>query len=204
MDSGLGKTVVFGGFSYDSQKVLNDTWIITTQGDTATWRKVQTPANATPSGRYGGFAALDETSHRYFVFSGAGTPKGSDMVNAAQDTWVFDMDKEQGARTRLEFVQRFADRPAESAGPNRLYDGEIAYMDEQIGVLLAALPQGAVVTAVGDHGEMLGEHGELSHGLLLYRGARRVPLIVAGPGVPPGPGSGDPRKNSRRSPRNPP
>jgi tetratricopeptide (TPR) repeat protein len=39
---------------------------------------------------------------------------------------------------------------------------------------------------VGDHGEMLGEHGELTHGLLLNRGVRRVPLIVAGPGVPAG------------------
>src|SRR6185436_15806143 len=30
------------------------------------------------------------------------------------------------------------------------------------------------------------EHGELHHGLLLYRAARRVPLILAGPGVPAG------------------
>jgi tetratricopeptide (TPR) repeat protein len=31
---------------------------------------------------------------------------------------------------------------------------------------------------------MLGEHGEERHGLLLYQGARRVPLILAGPGIP--------------------
>lgn len=81
---------------------------------------------------------------------------------------------------------RFADHPALRASPQRLYDGEIAYMDEQIGALLARLPAATVVAAVGDHGEMLGEHGELTHGLLLYRGARRVPLILAGPGVPAG------------------
>jgi arylsulfatase A-like enzyme/Tfp pilus assembly protein PilF len=78
---------------------------------------------------------------------------------------------------------RFA---AAATGPNRLYDGEIAAMDEQIGVLLSKLPKDVDVVAVGDHGEMLGEHGELHHGLLLYRAARRVPLIVAGPDVPAG------------------
>ncbi len=78
---------------------------------------------------------------------------------------------------------RFADA---ATGPNRLYDGEIAYMDEQIGELLKKLPAGTDVLAVGDHGEMLGEHGELTHGLLLYQGVRRVPLILAGPGIPAG------------------
>jgi arylsulfatase A-like enzyme len=71
-------------------------------------------------------------------------------------------------------------------GPHRLYDGEISYADEQIGVLLAKVPAPADVVAVADHGEMLGERGEPTHGLLLYAGARRVPLILAGPDVPAG------------------
>jgi arylsulfatase A-like enzyme/tetratricopeptide (TPR) repeat protein len=78
---------------------------------------------------------------------------------------------------------KFADA---AKGPNRLYDGEIAYMDEQIGELLKKLPTGAEVVVVGDHGEMLGEHGELTHGLLLYQAVRRVPLLLAGPGIPAG------------------
>lgn len=78
---------------------------------------------------------------------------------------------------------RFADA---ARGPHRLYDGEIAYMDEQIGELLKRLPAGTDVLAVGDHGEMLGEHGEATHGLLLYCAARRVPLLLAGPDVPAG------------------
>jgi len=78
---------------------------------------------------------------------------------------------------------RFADA---ARGPHRLYDGEIAYMDEQIGALLRKLPAATDVVAVGDHGEMLGEHGELTHGLLLYQAVRRVPLILAGPGIPAG------------------
>ncbi|HTQ78508.1 MAG TPA: sulfatase, partial [Thermoanaerobaculia bacterium] len=78
---------------------------------------------------------------------------------------------------------RFADA---ATGPNRLYDGEISYMDEQVGELFKKLPPGTNIAVVGDHGEMLGEHGELTHGLLLYQGVRRVPLILAGPGIPAG------------------
>src|SRR4029453_19546238 len=69
-------------------------------------------------------------------------------------------------------------------GPHRLYDGEIAYMDHEIGRLLGSLPPSAVVAVVGDHGDMLGEHGELTHGLLVSSAVRRVPLLLAGPGVP--------------------
>ena len=69
------------------------------------------------------------------------------------------------------------------------YAGEITYMDHEIGRLLQALPgsnQHRLVAAVADHGEMLGEHGEDRHGLLLYRASLRVPLLLAGPGIPRG------------------
>jgi len=72
----------------------------------------------------------------------------------------------------------------------RRYAGEIAYVDREIGRLLAGLPRRdagrRIVAAVGDHGEMLGEHGEKEHGVFLYQGALAVPLILAGPGVPAG------------------
>jgi len=72
-----------------------------------------------------------------------------------------------------------------------LYDGEIAYMDEQVGRLLDGLDQlgltsRTLVIAVGDHGESLGEHGEATHGIFLYDATLHIPLIVAGPDVPRG------------------
>lgn len=72
-----------------------------------------------------------------------------------------------------------------------LYDGEIAYMDEQVGRLLEGvdslgLTSRTLVIAIGDHGESLGEHGELTHGVFLYDATLHVPLIVAGPDVPQG------------------
>jgi len=78
------------------------------------------------------------------------------------------------------FRRRFADRP---------YDGEIAYMDEQFGQLLAAVKRRSsslLVIVAGDHGESLGEHGEGSHGVFIYQSTQRVPLLMAGPGVPRG------------------
>jgi tetratricopeptide (TPR) repeat protein len=38
---------------------------------------------------------------------------------------------------------------------------------------------------VGDHGEALGEHGELTHGLLLYQPTLHVPMLVTGPEIKP-------------------
>lgn len=69
------------------------------------------------------------------------------------------------------------------------YAGEVAFMDREIGRLLAALPGGAgrwLIAAVGDHGESLGEHGEPDHGIFLYHCTLHVPLLLAGPGVPRG------------------
>src|SRR5712691_7019126 len=41
------------------------------------------------------------------------------------------------------------------------YDGEIAYVDAQVGRLLAAIDRNkTIITIVADHGEGLGEHGE--------------------------------------------
>jgi arylsulfatase A-like enzyme/Tfp pilus assembly protein PilF len=73
--------------------------------------------------------------------------------------------------------------------PNRSYDGEIAYMDSQIGRLLRHPRTAAdkvVVMAIGDHGESLGEHGETTHGLLVYDSTIRVPWIMRLPDGPTG------------------
>lgn len=84
------------------------------------------------------------------------------------------------------FRARFQDRP---------YDGEIAFMDEQFGQLLAAVrsqSKSLLVVVAGDHGESLGDHGEDAHGLFVYQATQRVPLIVAGPGVARGRVVGEP------------
>jgi arylsulfatase A-like enzyme/Flp pilus assembly protein TadD len=71
------------------------------------------------------------------------------------------------------------------------YEAEVAYTDAAVGRLLDALGnlglrERSSVIAAADHGEGLGEHGERSHGALLYDSTLRVPLIVnaAGTGTP--------------------
>jgi choline-sulfatase len=69
----------------------------------------------------------------------------------------------------------------------RPYDAQVAYMDDQIAKLVEA-QQGrpTLFVVVGDHGEGLGDHGELMHGLYVYESTQRVPFIVSGPGIPAG------------------
>jgi len=76
---------------------------------------------------------------------------------------------------------------ARTASP---YDGEIAYADSQIARVLDWLHTSGedsrtFVIVAGDHGEGLGDHGERTHGMLLYDSTLRVPLVVSAPGVAP-------------------
>ncbi|MEZ5320308.1 MAG: sulfatase-like hydrolase/transferase, partial [Vicinamibacterales bacterium] len=62
------------------------------------------------------------------------------------------------------------------------YDGEIAYVDHALGALFDALAtrsRPTVVIVTADHGESLGDHGELTHGMFAYEATLHVPLIVA-------------------------
>ncbi len=64
----------------------------------------------------------------------------------------------------------------------RPYDGEIAYTDSQIGILLQYLHtegelENTLVVLTADHGEGLGEHGEETHAIFLYDTTLHVPLI---------------------------
>jgi arylsulfatase A-like enzyme len=73
------------------------------------------------------------------------------------------------------------------AQANSLYDGEIAYLDRQIGRLLDALRahgeawRNTVVVVVGDHGEGLGQHDEMTHGGW-WGEQLHVPLLMRIPG----------------------
>jgi Flp pilus assembly protein TadD len=73
--------------------------------------------------------------------------------------------------------------------PGAPYDAEIAAVDEAVGRTLTALEDHGVadrtlVILVADHGESLGEHGEMTHAVLVYSPTMRVPLIVRDPARP--------------------
>jgi len=70
-----------------------------------------------------------------------------------------------------------------------LYDGGIAYVDDQIGRLLEHLDElgvlkETVVAVTSDHGEEFMDHGGFGHGTHVHGELVRAPLVIAGPGVP--------------------
>ncbi len=82
-------------------------------------------------------------------------------------------------------------RPSQLAHLQGLYDGEIAWTDEQLGRLFAelrrlGLDQRTVVMVTADHGEEFLEHGYFGHGRTLFQETTHIPLIMSGPGVTAG------------------
>jgi arylsulfatase A-like enzyme/Flp pilus assembly protein TadD len=67
------------------------------------------------------------------------------------------------------------------------YDGEVAYSDAIVGGFLAELKRiglydRAMIFFLSDHGEGLGDHGEMQHGIFLYRESIQIPLLIKLPG----------------------
>jgi choline-sulfatase len=81
--------------------------------------------------------------------------------------------------------------PYKTRFAGREYDGEVAFTDAQVGRVLDALRaaghgEDTVVAVVADHGESLGEHGEVTHAVLIYESTLHVPFLLAGPALPKG------------------
>jgi arylsulfatase A-like enzyme/HEAT repeat protein len=67
------------------------------------------------------------------------------------------------------------------------YKSEIAYADKQVGRLWKVVQKyfpDALIVLTADHGEAFGEHATSAHGTALYEEQIRVPLLLAGKGVP--------------------
>jgi len=132
------------------------------------------------------------------TFAGRMSPGGplrerraSEVIKAATDwlagrtgkwfCWVHLWDPHAPYAPPEPFATRYREDP---------YSGEVAYVDSQIGSLLGEIERlrpGArtLVVLTADHGEALGEHGELTHGYFAYNSTLHVPLIIAGPGIAP-------------------
>lgn len=66
------------------------------------------------------------------------------------------------------------------------YDGEIAYLDYELGNFIAYLKRigiydSSLIIVTSDHGDLLGEHGLYEHHWDLYEGVAKVPLIIKFP-----------------------
>ncbi len=87
--------------------------------------------------------------------------------------WVHLFDPHAPYQAPEEFARRY---------PNDPYAAEVAWTDAALAPLIAALatqPRPTLVVITADHGESLGDHGELTHGIFAYESTLRVPLIIA-------------------------
>jgi choline-sulfatase len=96
--------------------------------------------------------------------------------------WVHLYDPHDPYEPPVPYATRFRERP---------YDGAIAFSDDLLGRLDAALARlglldGTALVVTADHGEGLGDHGETLHGFFVYQTTLRIPFFVRGPGVVPG------------------
>lgn len=70
-----------------------------------------------------------------------------------------------------------------------LYDGEVTYVDRQLGKILKRVAEGPRAARTlwvvhGSHGEAFGEHGDRGHGgALIHDEVLLVPLVMAGPAI---------------------
>ena len=93
--------------------------------------------------------------------------------------WIHYFDPHTPYNPPLAYINRFSNP----------YAGEIAYMDDQISVLMGEFKNepwfdDAVIIIAGDHGESLGEHEEEGHGYFLYNTTLKVPYIIKFPSSP--------------------
>jgi len=63
-----------------------------------------------------------------------------------------------------------------------LYAASVRHADERVGTLLESVPDDALVIVTADHGEALGEHGQVGHEPALFDELVRVPLLIRPPG----------------------
>ena len=85
------------------------------------------------------------------------------------------------------FDPHFPYQPPPAFKKKSPYGGEVGYVDACIGRLMARLEEvrggrPLLTVIVGDHGEDLGDRGEMTHGVFLYDTTVRIPLIFSFPG----------------------
>ena len=87
-------------------------------------------------------------------------------------------------------MQAWLEGLRDASFPRSMYDGEVHFVDRQIGRVLQDLERSGlaartIVVVTADHGESFGEHGIFYAHSGLFESSMRVPLIVHVPGLAP-------------------
>jgi len=150
------------------------------------------PKNGFASGFERGFDRYDAGFHRQKT----GEKREASMQRRGEITLTHTLEwlgQQRGAPFFLWFHLWDAHDPYNPPEPYRTrfagdpYNGCIAYVDATVGKLLdylrkQGLYDNTLIAVAADHGESLGEHGELTHSIFLYDSTIRVPLLLKLPG----------------------
>jgi arylsulfatase A-like enzyme/Flp pilus assembly protein TadD len=108
-----------------------------------------------------------------------------DEVTSRALAWLADGSRDPGGAPSFLWVHLFdAHDPYDPPADVRTrfakdpYDGEIAFVDRQVGRMVSAAGGHTTIAVAADHGEALGDHGETTHGVFLYDATLRVPLLL--------------------------
>jgi len=160
-----------------------------------------------------GFVASLVLSHSHGIARGFDVYEDEWEPEEAKDL-VFNAWQRDGERVASHFLQWFSEREEsrpffawvhlydphtpyapppllEKVARGDAYRGEVIDADRQVGRILAALEAGGlteetIIVFLADHGEGLGEHGEVEHGIVLFETTLAVPWIFRIPGGPRG------------------
>lgn len=150
----------------------------------ATGAAVSTHVLRRSTGISHGFDFYDDEIDSATANASTSAERNGDRTREALERWL---DQTSGDRV-FAFLHLYEPHtpyhpPAEYANLPTKYDGEVAYADAIVGRFLDYLRKRgwydrALIVVMSDHGEGLGDHGEEEHGILLYREAIQVPLLI--------------------------
>ena len=141
-----------------------------------------------------GFDVYDDNFEAGLPFKSANSERRADIVAGLFTVWL----DGQGEEPFFAWVHFFDPHlpyrppaPYDREFSSNPYDGEVAFMDEAVGTVVGKLREKnllerTLIVVAGDHGEAFGEKVETGHGVFLYDGTLRVPLILHAPGHLPG------------------
>ena len=94
--------------------------------------------------------------------------------------------KEYFLRYSLRFTNRWFNEKSWNAYQLSQYDGEIAFLDDELGRFFSRLKRmgiydSSLIIITSDHGELFGENGISGHECIMYEGVVKIPLLIKFP-----------------------
>jgi len=190
----LGMTPLFHGVSENSQSRVADEFLTLAEHLKANGYSTGAFVGAFPlDSRFGltqGFDVYDDSYPSRHAFEPTPAERKAEKVVESARKWL------RGRRGKWFCWVHIWDPHAPYLPPEPFdaryksdpYSGEVAYSDAELGKLFdevkaAAEMENTLVIITADHGESLGEHGEMTHSYFAYNSTLWVPLIIAAPGM---------------------